>query len=91
MSTALHAASSCRMPRRERAARRVDPIFTWVRLAQRVLASVHIDKVPPDVRLVIGMIMTIEVQPNPNSASDVNLPADRNASLSSANLPTVPR
>ena len=69
----------------------VDPIFTWVRLAQRVPVRVRIDKVPPDVRLVVGMTATIEVEPKPNSASDVNLPAGRKSSSPSANSPTVPR
>jgi RND family efflux transporter MFP subunit len=69
----------------------VDPIFTWVRLAQRVPVRVHIDKVPPDVRLVVGMTATIEVQPKSNSTPDVNLPADRKSSAPSANSPTVPR
>jgi RND family efflux transporter MFP subunit len=39
----------------------VNPIFTWVRLAQRVPVRVHIDHVPADVRLVIGMTATVEV------------------------------
>jgi RND family efflux transporter MFP subunit len=41
----------------------VNPIFTWVRLAQRVPVRVQIDHVPPDIRLVIGMTVTIEVEP----------------------------
>jgi RND family efflux transporter MFP subunit len=41
----------------------VNPIFTWVRLAQRVPVRVQIDHVPPDVRLVIGMTATVEVEP----------------------------
>ncbi len=32
----------------------VNPVFTWVRLAQRVPVRVHIDSVPPTVRLVAG-------------------------------------
>ncbi len=32
----------------------VNPIFTWVRLAQRVPVRVRIEHVPPDVRLVAG-------------------------------------
>jgi RND family efflux transporter MFP subunit len=39
----------------------VNPIFTWVRLAQRVPVRVHIDQVPKDVRLVVGMTATIEI------------------------------
>ncbi|RYB07201.1 efflux RND transporter periplasmic adaptor subunit [Lichenibacterium ramalinae] len=41
----------------------VNPIFTWVRLAQRVPVRVHLDDVPPDVRLVAGMTATVEVDP----------------------------
>jgi RND family efflux transporter MFP subunit len=41
----------------------VNPIFTWVRLAQRVPVRVQIDHVPADVRLVIGMTATVEVEP----------------------------
>jgi multidrug resistance efflux pump len=39
----------------------VNPIFTWVRLAQRVPVRIHIDQVPDDVRLVQGMTATVEV------------------------------
>ena len=41
----------------------VNPIFTWVRLAQRVPVRVQIDHVPADVRLVVGMTATVEVEP----------------------------
>ena len=41
----------------------VNPVFTWVRLAQRVPVRVHIDEVPPGVRLVAGMTATVEVDP----------------------------
>jgi hypothetical protein len=33
----------------------VNPIFTWVRLAQRVPVHIHIDQAPKSVRLVAGM------------------------------------
>jgi RND family efflux transporter MFP subunit len=39
----------------------VNPIFTWVRLAQRVPVRIHIDQVPDGVRLVAGMTATVEV------------------------------
>jgi multidrug resistance efflux pump len=39
----------------------VNPIFTWVRLAQRVPVRIHIDQVPDGVRLVQGMTATVEV------------------------------
>jgi multidrug resistance efflux pump len=41
----------------------VNPVFTWVRLAQRIPVRIRIDEVPPDVRLVVGMTATIEVEP----------------------------
>ena len=43
----------------------VNPVFTWVRLAQRVPVRIHIDQVPTDVRLVAGMTATVEVDPRP--------------------------
>ena len=32
----------------------VNPIFTWVRLAQRIPVRIHIDQVPEGVTLVAG-------------------------------------
>jgi RND family efflux transporter MFP subunit len=40
----------------------VDPVFTWVRLAQRVPVRISIDKVPPGVPLVSGMTATVTVR-----------------------------
>jgi len=39
----------------------VDPIYTWVRLAQRVPVRVAIDNVPPGIPLVAGMTATVTV------------------------------
>jgi multidrug resistance efflux pump len=39
----------------------VNPIFTWVRLAQRIPVRVHIDEVPPNVVLSAGMTATVEI------------------------------
>jgi multidrug resistance efflux pump len=39
----------------------VNPIFTWVRLAQRIPVRIHIDEVPPDVILSAGMTATVEI------------------------------
>jgi multidrug resistance efflux pump len=39
----------------------VNPIFTWVRLAQRIPVRVHIDEVPPAVILAAGMTATVEI------------------------------
>ncbi|SKA29910.1 RND family efflux transporter, MFP subunit [Enhydrobacter aerosaccus] len=41
----------------------INPIFTWVRLAQRVPVRVEIDHVPAGIRLVQGMTATVEVLP----------------------------
>jgi multidrug resistance efflux pump len=42
---------------------KVNPIFTWVRLAQRVPVRIQIDEHPKDVPLVAGMTATVEVKP----------------------------
>ncbi|WP_408904471.1 hypothetical protein [Neoroseomonas alba] len=41
----------------------VNPIFTWVRLAQRIPVRVHIDQVPEGPRLVAGMTATVQIEP----------------------------
>jgi len=41
----------------------VNPIFTWVRLAQRVPVRIAIDHLPPDTRLVAGTTATVEILP----------------------------
>jgi RND family efflux transporter MFP subunit len=41
----------------------VNPIFTWVRLAQRIPVRIRIDRVPKDLRLIAGMTATVEVDP----------------------------
>jgi multidrug resistance efflux pump len=43
----------------------VNPIFTWVRLAQRVPVRIKIDQVPDGVRLVAGMTATVQIDPQP--------------------------
>jgi multidrug resistance efflux pump len=45
----------------------VNPIFTWVRLAQRVPVRIKIDRIPDGVRLVAGMTATVEVAPRGTS------------------------
>jgi RND family efflux transporter MFP subunit len=40
----------------------VNPIFTWVRLAQRVPVRIHIDNVPHGIRLVAGQTASIQIQ-----------------------------
>ncbi|WP_024507971.1 HlyD family secretion protein [Bradyrhizobium sp. ARR65] len=41
----------------------VNPIFTWVRLAQRVPVHIRIDQVPDGIRLVAGLTATVQVDP----------------------------
>jgi multidrug resistance efflux pump len=41
----------------------VNPIFTWVRLAQRIPVRIHIDKVPEGVVLAAGMTATVQIDP----------------------------
>jgi multidrug resistance efflux pump len=48
----------------------VNPIFTWVRLAQRVPVRIHIDRVPDGIRLVAGMTATVQVEATQPPLSD---------------------
>ena len=41
----------------------VNPIFTWVRLAQRIPVRVEIDQVPQGVVVAAGMTATIQIDP----------------------------
>ena len=43
----------------------VNPIFTWVRLAQRIPVRIHIDQVPEGVALAAGMTATVQIDPRP--------------------------
>jgi RND family efflux transporter MFP subunit len=43
----------------------VNPIFTWVRLAQRMPVRVQLDRVPDGVRLAAGMTATVQIDPKP--------------------------
>jgi RND family efflux transporter MFP subunit len=45
----------------------VNPIFTWVRLAQRIPVRIHIDEVPEGVRLVAGMTATVQIDRRPKT------------------------
>ena len=56
----------------------VNPIFTWVRLAQRIPVRIHIDEVPPDVILSAGMTATVEIEdsaPAKSGATDLGVGA----------------
>jgi RND family efflux transporter MFP subunit len=39
----------------------VNPIFTWVRLAQRIPVRIHIDNAPEGVRLAAGLTATVQI------------------------------
>ncbi len=39
----------------------VSPVFTWVRLAQRIPVRIHIDEIPASVHLAAGMTATVSV------------------------------
>jgi len=41
----------------------VNPIFTWVRLAQRAPVRIRLKYVPDGVRLVAGLTATVQVDP----------------------------
>ncbi len=47
----------------------VNPVFTWVRLAQRIPVRIHLDDVPPDVRLVAGQTATVQIDPRHSTAT----------------------
>lgn len=42
----------------------VNPIFTWVRLAQRIPVRIHIDEVPKGLTLSAGMTCSVSILPN---------------------------
>jgi multidrug resistance efflux pump len=46
----------------------VNPIFTWVRLAQRIPVRIHIDDVPPGLVLAAGMTATVEIDDRSRAA-----------------------
>ncbi len=39
----------------------VDPVFTWVRLAQRIPVRIHVDEVSDTVHLALGLTATVSV------------------------------
>jgi multidrug resistance efflux pump len=46
----------------------VNPIFTWVRLAQRVPVRINIKNVPEGTRLVTGLTATVQIEPRTPSS-----------------------
>ncbi len=53
----------------------VNPIFTFVRLAQRVPVRIHIDEVPEGVNLVAGLTATVQIEPYKASPAPGPTPA----------------
>ena len=51
----------------------VDPVYTWVRLAQRVPVRIAIDNVPAGVPLVSGLTATVTIRNGKGSASETLL------------------
>jgi multidrug resistance efflux pump len=51
----------------------VDPVYTWVRLAQRVPVRIAVDSVPPGVPLVSGMTATVTVKDADGADRDASL------------------
>jgi multidrug resistance efflux pump len=49
---------------------RVNPIFTWVRLAQRVPVRIDMDRVPDGVRPVAGRTAAVQIDPRPSQPSN---------------------
>jgi len=62
----------------------VNPIYTWVRLAQRVPVRIAIDHVPPGVPLVSGLTATVSIMPSQpdGPAGLAGIPADMLGRLS---------
>lgn len=42
----------------------VQPTFSWVRLAQRIPVRIHIDKMPPNARLIAGRTASVTIVPD---------------------------
>ena len=55
----------------------VDPVFQWVRLAQRVPVTIAFDALPFDLALTVGLSATVHVDPRDNrDAESVSAPHD---------------
>ena len=57
----------------------VNPIFTFVRLAQRVPVRIRIDEVPEGVTLVAGLTATVQIEPYKASSAPGPAPRRREA------------
>jgi multidrug resistance efflux pump len=54
----------------------VNPIFTWVRLAQRIPVRIKIDQIPEGLQLSAGMTATVQIDPR---GQDSTAPANHGA------------
>jgi hypothetical protein len=52
----------------------VDPIFTWVRLAQRIPVRIEIDHVPDSVVLAAGQTCTVVVESSRSTSGSRPIP-----------------
>lgn len=48
----------------------VDPVFQWVRLAQRVPVTIDFDRPPAELPLTVGLSATVHVQPRDDERDD---------------------
>jgi multidrug resistance efflux pump len=55
----------------------VNPVFTWVRLAQRFPVRIHIDEVPPGVFLAAGETATVQIEHPAATAQKPDAPGSR--------------
>jgi hypothetical protein len=53
----------------------VNPVYTWVRLAQRVPVRIAIDYVPPGIPLVSGLTATVTIKEEASGADGQSWPA----------------
>ena len=68
----------------------VNPIFTFVRLAQRVPVRIHIDAVPEDIKLVAGMTATVQIEPFKAQPIPDSKPAPGKVSRADAQRASLP-
>jgi len=67
----------------------VNPIFTFVRLAQRVPVRIRIDEVPDGVKLVAGLTATVQVEPFKSPPRPAPAPASAPVSKAEPNAPPL--
>jgi multidrug resistance efflux pump len=66
----------------------VNPIFTWVRLAQRIPVRIHIDEVAPGVVLSAGRTATVEIDDRGPCIGEVKARSGFSDVANSASCPT---